>query len=106
MGNAVVAKGKSFRSVKHFPLRSKENSFAEGFSIHCLKEKYLYKIIKDFLLTSTADSHNSVLQYYTFLAAVVKCSTKVPLKRGCEVLEYLAALSPQYISINAERTTV
>ena len=41
-----------------------------------------------------------VLQYYTFLTAVVKCSTGVPLKRECEALEYLAVLSPQYISVS------
>ena len=41
-----------------------------------------------------------VLQYYTFLTEVVKCSTGVPLKRECEVLEYLAVLSPQYISVS------
>ena len=33
---------------------SKENS------INYLKEKYVFKITKDFPLTSTADSHNSV----------------------------------------------
>ena len=44
-----------------------------------------------------------VLQYYTFLTAVVKCSTGVPLKRECEVLEYLAVLSPQYISVSVDK---
>ena len=48
-------------------------------------------------------SHPSleVLQYYTFLTVVVKCSTGVPLKRECEVLKYLVVvLSSQYISIS------
>ena len=39
--------------------QNKENSFTKGFSINCLKEKYVYKITKDFPLTSVAGSHNS-----------------------------------------------
>ena len=45
-----------------------------------------------------------LLQHYTLLMAVVKCSTGVPLKRECEALEYLAVLSPQYISVSVYKT--
>ena len=38
------------QSVKHFPIKSKENSFTKVFSFICLKEKYVYKITKDFLV--------------------------------------------------------
>ena len=44
-------------SLKHFPLRRKENNFAKVFFVNCLKEKSVYKVTKDFPLTSTADSH-------------------------------------------------
>ena len=63
MEKAVGPKGKffkSFLSLKHFPLRSKENSFTKAFSINCLKDKSVYKVTKNFPLTSMADSHNSV----------------------------------------------
>ena len=52
MENAVVAKGKSSRSLVY-----KAYSFTKGFCINSLKEKYVYKITKDFPLTSTTDSH-------------------------------------------------
>ena len=48
------------QSLKYFPLRCKENSFTKAFSFNCLKEKSVYKVTKDFPLTSAADSHNSV----------------------------------------------
>ena len=41
------------------------------------------------------------LKYYTLLTAVVRCCTGVPLKMECYSLEYLAILSPHYISISA-----
>ena len=37
------------------------------------------------------------------LTAVVKCGTGVPLKRECDSLEYLAVLSPQYITISGHK---
>ena len=52
-------------SLKDFPLRSKENSFTKAFSFNCLKEKSVYKVTKDFPLTSKAGSHNSVVILYT-----------------------------------------
>ena len=59
MENTVAPKGNSF--AKGFsPVRSKENSFSKGFSINCLKEKSVYKITKDFPLSSTTNLHNSV----------------------------------------------
>ena len=36
------------------------NSFTKAFSFNCLKEKSVYKVTKDFSLTSKADSHNSL----------------------------------------------
>ena len=50
------------QSLKDFPLRSKVNSFTKGFSIECLKEKYVYRITKDFPL-SQLQSYNSVAQH-------------------------------------------
>ena len=68
MENAVAPNGNSF--AKGFsPLRSKEKSFSKGFFINCLKEKYVYKITKDFPLTSTADSHNSVVTNFSSSSA-------------------------------------
>ena len=46
-------------------LSCNENSFTEGFSINCLKEKSVYKITKDFPLTSMANSHNSVISVWS-----------------------------------------
>ena len=54
-------------------------------------------------MLSTRVSHIpslEVLQYYTLPLQSGKCSTGVPVKRECEALEYLAVLSPQYISVS------
>ena len=42
------------KDLKDFPLT------ATAFFFNCLKEKSVYKVTKDFPLTSMADSHNSV----------------------------------------------
>ena len=51
---SLLLKGKYFR--EKFLLA------ATAFFFNCLKEKSVYKVTKDFPLTSMADSHNSVVQ--------------------------------------------
>ena len=64
-GNKLMTKGVKenplgLQSLKHFLLRSKENSFTKTFSLNSLKENFVYKVTKGFPLASKAVSHTSV----------------------------------------------
>ena len=83
------------QSQKGFPLRSKENSFTKAFSINYLKEKSVYKVTKDFPLTSMADSHNSALS----ACHLLKNSTAaLSTRKSVKIQKQVVKRSPLYQS--------